>query len=226
MQVAILDAQMEVLEDVIVESAERAEEAAARQPKVEGGRVGAARRVSLHSVGCAGMMNGLFDKWCNDIFDGKRRWRNEVKVCIHACGLSGEAWTQIEKVSRHSQITAYILARTVRAYWTGMLLSPPRTAEAPEHLSVGLPCRTSRVIPFLPDRRNALAPASLHLGLLSRSDPARVGLASPADVRARDVEGRRRIGERSRVEDRGELAERAGPSSRGQGEGSRRDLGG
>ena len=82
---------------MIVESAERAEEAAGSRSATDGVRRGVARRISLHSVGCAGQMMGLFDGWMNDIFDGKRRWREEVKVCVHSCGLSSEAWTQIEK---------------------------------------------------------------------------------------------------------------------------------
>ena len=51
-------------------------------------------------------MMGLFDSWMNDIFDGKRRWREEVKVCVHSCGLSSEAWTQIEKVRRIILVTS------------------------------------------------------------------------------------------------------------------------
>lgn len=89
-----------MLEEVIVESAELAEEASGDGPSRDGKRTGIARRISLHSVGAAGLMIGLLEAWMNDVFGGKRRWRQEVKVCVHACGLSGEAWTQIEKVSQ------------------------------------------------------------------------------------------------------------------------------
>lgn len=90
-QVAILTAQMEVLEEIICES---------NEPDEGDGivRNGKARRVSIHAVGCAGLLGGLLDAWEREIWDGRRRWRKEVKVCVHSCGLSSEAWAQIEKV--------------------------------------------------------------------------------------------------------------------------------
>ncbi|KAL7411192.1 hypothetical protein BDY24DRAFT_141816 [Mrakia frigida] len=90
-QVAVLTAQMEVLEEVIVESNEldEGEDGVVRNGK--------SRRVSLHAVGCAGVLGGLLDEWEREIWDGKRRWRREVKVCVHSCGLSAESWNQIAR---------------------------------------------------------------------------------------------------------------------------------
>jgi hypothetical protein len=50
--------------------------------------------ISLHAVSATAVVEDLLTEW-RGLF-GVREWERDVRVCLHSCGLSSEAWKKIE----------------------------------------------------------------------------------------------------------------------------------